>query len=1077
MTVSVGSYTFASWLRRGIGNRIAQTDRLGGALSGIAERATVPIDVTLNETALTKSFALLGPGDVIGVNPQMIVRTEPLNWITDLEPNYLAFVEFYDEDFLWRYTPARPNGDKLSPWLALLVLKAPADGIPGEFELVNRHDPLRALRVTVPAALPPLSRNWAMGHVHVNEGHANATDFERFILSLEETGAPNADKIISRLFSARKLAPDTAYRAFLVPAFETGRLAGLGQDPAAVDSQALAWTGSGAVELPIYFDWYFRTGQDEDFESLVKRLEPRPVDRRVGIRDMDGSVPDFGVATGTDIGAIPPHGSPQSIIGLEGALRAPDTVSRPAAIDPAMPFFADLAAVLNLNDDRKKANPGSQDPVVTPPIYGGAHARRERVDMAASGWLTGLNRDPRLRVSAGLGTRVVQTHQETYVARAWSQVTAILDANRRMILARLAMATAKTMQATFFAKLPAAMLLAVARPVAKKVKGSPFTIHPLIGESRIAGAPLDAAMRRLVRPRGPVARRLVAADPDFSQDRLVEDINAGHVTAAPPKTMPEGLPADDALATGTKGSVPAWLRWLARFFWWIVLLLLIGAGFALIAGWWTAALAIAFAAVALVVAVRRGTRRLAVADGFADPVLLAVQLGDVGARPGFQLIETDPPPRTPPASGTGSVAPGRPSALPQGATATLGSYATPAGVGTDTVEAANFRRAAIALAGRFAIKPVEPPRVAMDLGDAAGKLAAAMNPERAWPRLVAREVIFAFAPTWLLDPEHLVPALAYPDFDDPMYEKLRDLSAELFLPNIKLIEPDTITLLKTNTAFIESYMVGLNHEFGRELLWREYPTDQRCSSFRQFWSVRGLVVPKPALTPEEVKAMYRDIVPIDTWPSASNLGTHKPPQRPQSGDLVLTVRGELLKKYPNTLIYAQKAHMARNASGALDASLKPVIRTIATSAEMDAEIRFPIFSAEVPPDIRFFGFDLTIAQAKGADDPRADGDDWGWYFLIQELPGEPRFGMDIEFDPDDDNATPITWNDLSWSKMPAAGGFVDPAAPPTPSFFNLLAADLKAQWGRHSADMASILFQRPVMIAVHAREMLEKLHA
>ena len=40
----------------------------------------------------------------------MVVRTEPLNRITNFEPNYLAFIEFYDEDFLWRYTPARANG-------------------------------------------------------------------------------------------------------------------------------------------------------------------------------------------------------------------------------------------------------------------------------------------------------------------------------------------------------------------------------------------------------------------------------------------------------------------------------------------------------------------------------------------------------------------------------------------------------------------------------------------------------------------------------------------------------------------------------------------------------------------------------------------------------------------------------------------------------------------------------------------------------------------------------------------------------------------------------------------------------
>ena len=65
--------------------------------------------------------------------------------------------------------------------------------------------------------------------------------------------------------------------------------------------------------------------------------------------------------------------------------------------------------------------------------------------------------------------------------------------------------------------------------------------------------------------------------------------------------------------------------------------------------------------------------------------------------------------------------------------------------------------------------------------------------------------------------------------------------------------------------------------------------------------------------------MYRDIAPLDTWTTPSVLGKHKPPERPKTGDLVLTIRGELLKKYPNTLIYAQKAHMARNKSGELDA--------------------------------------------------------------------------------------------------------------------------------------------------------------
>src|SRR4029434_9438924 len=128
-------------------------------------------------------------------------------------------------------------------------------------------------------------------------------------------------------------------------------------------------------------------------------------------------------------------------------------------------------------------------------------------------------------------------------------------------------------------------------------------------------------------------------------------------------------------------------------------------------------------------------------------------------------------------------------------------------------------------------------------------------------------------------------------------------------------------------------------------------------------------------------------------------------------------------------------------------------------ADMASEILFPMFAAEIAPDIRFFGFDLTAEKARGTKDPRVETDDWGWYFVIQELPGEPRFGMDIKFDPDDEEDTPITWNDLGWDSVPA-GRCVNPATPPLPKFYNLLSAALKAQWGHHAADMASVLFQR-----------------
>ena len=60
----------------------------------------------------------------------------------------------------------------------------------------------------------------------------------------------------------------------------------------------------------------------------------------------------------------------------------------------------------------------------------------------------------------------------------------------------------------------------------------------------------------------------------------------------------------------------------------------------------------------------------------------------------------------------------------------------------------------------------------------------------------------------------IVPAMAYPDIKKPMYEPLRDISADFFVPNLNLIPPNTISLMVQNQPFIEAYMVGLNHEFG-----------------------------------------------------------------------------------------------------------------------------------------------------------------------------------------------------------------------------------------------------------------------
>ena len=39
--------------------------------------------------------------------------------------------------------------------------------------------------------------------------------------------------------------------------------------------------------FPYYHRWFFRTGIEGDFEYLVRLLKPRPMDARVGRRDID----------------------------------------------------------------------------------------------------------------------------------------------------------------------------------------------------------------------------------------------------------------------------------------------------------------------------------------------------------------------------------------------------------------------------------------------------------------------------------------------------------------------------------------------------------------------------------------------------------------------------------------------------------------------------------------------------------------------------------------------------------------------------------------------------------------------
>jgi hypothetical protein len=312
--------------------------------------------------------------------------------------------------------------------------------------------------------------------------------------------------------------------------------------------------------------------------------------------------------------------------------------------------------------------------------------------------------------------------------------------------------------------------------------------------------------------------------------------------------------------------------------------------------------------------------------------------------------------------------------------------------------------------------------------------------------------------------------MAHPRFDDPTYEHLKKISQDYVVPNLSKIGNNTITLFEVNWSFIESFLVGANHEMARELLWRRYSTDQRGSYFRAFWDVRS--IPDAVGPGGTVKDGWLDIHPIHGWRlqgELTPLGGNRPQGRSNVRNLVLVIRGDLLRRYPNTQVYAARARP------------NPEKRIEFTSwnrrPEDDIEtfVRHPILFAKFDPDIYCYGFNLEEKEAKGRPSPEST--ELGWYFVLAERFGEPRFGLDAHKRSDRgvlDNA-----NDLSWEDLPAA---VDPLAADrlaaidlsSQNPFDLKAEPGKAKWGSLSdaADTAAILLREPARVYYHANDML-----
>lgn len=306
--------------------------------------------------------------------------------------------------------------------------------------------------------------------------------------------------------------------------------------------------------------------------------------------------------------------------------------------------------------------------------------------------------------------------------------------------------------------------------------------------------------------------------------------------------------------------------------------------------------------------------------------------------------------------------------------------------------------------------------------------------------------------------EDIKPVMAYPELQEPMFLYLQNISQDFIIPNIREIPENTITLLENNQVFIEAFMAGLNHEMSKELLWREYPTDQRGSYFRNFWD------DKDSLSSNIEADNNHDILPMHDW--NNHLGEHNQRIINEAGTpekkkdfVVLVIRGDVLKKYPNTVIYA---HKAKSVGANIPRRLEgPDLETGEYSEEV---IRTPIFQAELEPDIAMYGFNLTKQEVRGNSEYPA-----GWFFVMKERPGQINFGLD---DSDTIPQNPAhVWNDLEWGHLVGLGSNNLNNLHHIPCG-TIRASAINPSWGTNSAEMAHILYQMPVIFARHAEEML-----
>lgn len=1099
---------FFPFVRKGIATKITQEDELAcgndpndvalyrerafvelkakvvcGKIEGEVDNATGDLSRNFKGEPVisseSKFVKIVGPGDILSINSNAVMNFSPAAGSEAFPRNCFPYIEFEDPDFAWRYTPAAPNGQKLRPWIALVVCET------SKCDIQNNGSGHKIVTFKIKddeyGKIFPLKEEiWKAAHAQ---------------------GASDTDVRFCRLLGIRRegemynLNEYTDYAAFVIPVFEVGRLRGLGfasEKLKDVVAQAPSWEDDlktqkenhpSPLTFPVYYTWNFKTGE-YGFDDLVEKM---------GIYDegQSGIIVDV-----TSLGKGLANESKHKTILMPAATKAPTKDSEPAESnvfpdpkqDDEKDLYDSLKKLLDRNpvfaenrqeigeNEKKSEKETVDDPWVVPPIYGGKHSMAQSFEQTEE-WVRQVNLDLRYRAAAGLGKKTIQKYQEEFVNRAWKQVELVQTLNKTLYQKLLSVAVNKSVKGNNYEWMNdqeekifvARFMQHLSAMQNVKTPNGGVSLNSILNDKGIPAAFASATFQR-------VTDRMSKKVENLDLTTLMEGMADGQIFKDDWHPFHD-LPTIKQLEETVTNLLPLIVEYVIKTtlgdyvsYFESKKIQNVGNGdefslkFSKYEFGWKKInhlpcngstnlnlVPISSATYYEMFRIEESIKRIETSDdvnvvglpdsqyswlfGSTTPITEIITPNKpmnvyfVSVNKISELRKTDKALKNAVKyfadvgkSYTNSGPGGREAITASHILSNLDdvSHCTKEpsyislninGIDKKYIQTFNspyeyalfvrnskesgkytlinewekFKKEVELLKQKFNVSENSEQKTisanstktstTTSIQDIKNLKETALDDQtynRIWnvaynyyKEFVSNEDLLKAYVEDLLQSRY--PIMAYPIFPEPVYYYLREFSDKFILPSIDDISDNSIAMFENNTAFVEAYLCGMNTEMGRELLWREYPTDQRGSYFKKFWDSE---------TDAECirKDNFFDVKSLHTW--TGDLGKNH--CEGKDGLLIFAIKGNLIKLYPNTEIYLHKAKIVKPKNDK-NASLKNDSITFGYAEESEDAILRPVAEAYLK-DVYTVGFKISMKDALGSP----NGPNYGYILTFKQ---------------------------------------------------------------------------------------------